>query len=254
MAERICAPGLRPAGLDDGLYRLGRRGGGDGRRSRGFRRRALHAAGPRAGRWRALRVSRSGRRRRAGAYLRERAQARRASIGYDPKLHSPDSLDRLRSAADAAGATLVPVARNPIDEIWDDRPPIPMAKVVPQQETYTGESAASKRHRLGEGLSGEGADAVVITSPASIAWLFNVRGGDVARTPLPLGRSGAALGRHGRFVLGRREGLAGTAANGSATKSRCKPSDELQPALRELARQEGASSIRRRRPLGISKN
>ena len=122
------------------------------------------------------------------AYIRERAP-KGGRIGYDPKLHSPDSLDRLRAAADAAGVTLVPLARNPIDEIWDDRPAIPMAKVVPQAETYTGENAASKRHRLGEGLAGEGADAVVITSPASIAWLFNVRGGDVARTPLPLGEA-----------------------------------------------------------------
>jgi Xaa-Pro aminopeptidase len=32
-------------------------------------------------------------------------------------------------------------------------------------------------------------DAAIITSPASIAWLFNVRGGDVSRTPLPLGRA-----------------------------------------------------------------
>jgi Xaa-Pro aminopeptidase len=90
------------------------------------------------------------------AYLRERA-AKGAKIGYDPKLHSPDSLDRIRVAADAAGAELVPVTQNPIDTIWDDRPAIPMAKVAPHAETYSGESAASKRHRLGEGLSKESA-------------------------------------------------------------------------------------------------
>jgi Xaa-Pro aminopeptidase len=121
-------------------------------------------------------------------YIRERA-TKGARIGYDPKLHSPESLERLKSAADAAGADLVPVERNPIDEIWDDRPPIPAAKVAPHAEDYTGESSASKRHRLGESLRGEKSDATVITSPASIAWLFNVRGGDVARTPLPLGEA-----------------------------------------------------------------
>jgi Xaa-Pro aminopeptidase len=122
------------------------------------------------------------------AYLRERAP-KGAKIGYDPKLHSPDNLDRLRAAAEAAGAQLTPVSRNPIDDIWDDRPPLPMAKVAPQAEQFTGEAASSKRHRLGQDLKKENADAVVITSPASIAWLFNVRGGDVARTPLPLGES-----------------------------------------------------------------
>ncbi len=121
-------------------------------------------------------------------YLRERAK-RGARIGYDPKLHSPDSLDRLRAAADAAGAHLVALERNPIDAIWDDRPAIPAARVAPHSETYAGESAASKRHRLGEALGKEGAEATVITSPASLAWLFNIRGGDVARTPLPLGEA-----------------------------------------------------------------
>ena len=34
-----------------------------------------------------------------------------------------------------------------------------------------------------------GADAAVLTAPASLAWLFNIRGGDVIRTPLPLGQA-----------------------------------------------------------------
>ncbi len=122
------------------------------------------------------------------AYLRERA-GKGARIGFDPKLHSPDSLDRLRAATEAAGAELVPVARNPIDSIWDDRPAIPMAQVAPQQEKYSGESADSKRHRLGDELGKDGADCVVLTSPASLAWLFNIRGGDVARSPLPIGEA-----------------------------------------------------------------
>ncbi|MBL8537879.1 MAG: aminopeptidase P family protein [Hyphomonadaceae bacterium] len=121
-------------------------------------------------------------------YLREHAP-KGAKIGYDPKLHSPDSLDRLRKAAESAGAQLVAVAPNPIDAIWDNRPPIPMARIEPHPETFAGESSAAKRHRLGEALSKGGAEAVVLTSPASLAWLFNIRGGDVARTPLPLGEA-----------------------------------------------------------------
>lgn len=106
-------------------------------------------------------------------------------LGYDPRLFSPDSLERLKSAAAEAGAELTPVARNPIDEAWGKlRPPIPATPAVPHPEAYAGESSASKRKRLGETL---GADAAILTSPASIAWLFNIRGRDVARTPLPLG-------------------------------------------------------------------
>ncbi|MDX2237398.1 MAG: aminopeptidase P family protein [Hyphomonadaceae bacterium] len=124
----------------------------------------------------------------AAAYLRERAW-RGAKIGYDPKLVSPDALDRLKAAADDVGALLAPVSPNPIDEAWADRPARPAAPIVPHPDDYAGEPAAAKRKRLGEGIAADGADAAVITSPASLAWLFNIRGGDVARSPLPLGEA-----------------------------------------------------------------
>jgi len=167
------------------------------------------------------------------AFIRERGKQGQR-IGYDSKLHSPDSLDRLRAAADAAGVALVPVERNPVDDIWDDRPPIPMAKVVPQQEAYTGENASSKRQRLGDALGKEGADAVVITSPASIAWLFNVRGGDVARTPLPLGE--AILHKDGTADLFlAAEKVSPELREWLGNQVAIKPSEELQPTLRGLS-------------------
>ena len=110
-------------------------------------------------------------------------------IGYDPRLMSPDALDKLTEAAAKAGATLVVVDPNPIDTAWTDRPSEPTQAVVPHDVAYAGESSSSKRARLGRALAEQKIDAAVITSPASIAWLFNIRGGDVSRTPLPLGRA-----------------------------------------------------------------
>jgi Xaa-Pro aminopeptidase len=122
------------------------------------------------------------------AYL-EQARAG-AVIGYDPRLHSPDALAGLRKAADKAGATLKPVAPNPLDAAWgQERPAQPKAAVVPQPLEHAGEDSAAKRGRIGEALKTLGADAAVITAPAAIAWLFNVRGGDVIRTPLPLSQA-----------------------------------------------------------------
>ncbi|NBB15529.1 M24 family metallopeptidase [Caulobacter sp. SLTY] len=113
-----------------------------------------------------------------------------AVIGYDPRLHSPDALAGLKKAADKAGATLKAVAPNPLDTAWgDNRPAQPKAQVVPQPLDYAGEDSAAKRARIGEALKKQGADAAVLTAPASIAWLFNVRGGDVIRTPLPLSQA-----------------------------------------------------------------
>ncbi|MDB5419278.1 MAG: metallopeptidase family protein [Phenylobacterium sp.] len=123
------------------------------------------------------------------AYL-ESAPARGARIGYDPRLHSPDALERLKTAAAKAGAELRPVSTNPVDQAWGaQRPPQPVAPVVPHRLDYAGEEASKKRHRLGDDLKARGADAAVLTAPASIAWLFNVRGGDVIRSPLPFGQA-----------------------------------------------------------------
>ena len=111
------------------------------------------------------------------------------TIGYDPRLVSPDVLDRLTEAAKKAGAELVATDPNPIDLAWTDRPAEPTAQVVGHELAYTGESSSSKRARLGKAMADAKIDAVVLTSPASLAWLFNIRGGDVSRTPLPLGRA-----------------------------------------------------------------
>ncbi len=122
------------------------------------------------------------------AYL-ERAP-KGAVIGYDPRLHSPDALASLKRAASKAGATLKPVAENPVDAAWAEvRPAQPAAPVVPHEDRYAGESSASKRARIGAAIADAGADAAVLTAPTSIAWLFNVRGGDVIRSPLPLAQA-----------------------------------------------------------------
>jgi Xaa-Pro aminopeptidase len=110
-------------------------------------------------------------------------------VGYDARIISPDALERFREAARKAGVDLVETDTNPVDAAWTDRPSEPTAHVVPHDIAYAGESSSSKRARLGKAMQDQKIDAAIITSPASIAWLFNVRGGDVSRTPLPLGRA-----------------------------------------------------------------
>jgi Xaa-Pro aminopeptidase len=112
-----------------------------------------------------------------------------ARIGYDPKLVAPDTLSRLSEAASESGVTLVALPENPIDLAWEDRPAEPTAEILPHAETFSGETSASKRSRLGEKLGRDGIAASVLTSPAALAWLFNIRGRDVTRTPLPLGNA-----------------------------------------------------------------
>ncbi|GBF57612.1 putative dipeptidase PepE [Candidatus Phycosocius bacilliformis] len=110
-----------------------------------------------------------------------------AKIGYDPRLVPPDVLARLKESATQAGVELVALDANPIDQAWTDRPAEPTAEIVPHPETFSGESSASKRSRIGEKLARDGLDISVLTAPAALAWLFNIRGKDVTRTPLALG-------------------------------------------------------------------
>lgn len=113
-----------------------------------------------------------------------------AVIGYDARLHSPSALEGLKAAAQRAGAILKPVAANPVDQAWGEaRPAQPTAPVVPHPLEYAGQDSSAKRAQVGAAIAAFGADAAVITAPASIAWLFNVRGGDVIRTPLPLSQA-----------------------------------------------------------------
>ncbi len=107
-------------------------------------------------------------------------------LGYDPWLHTEKSLESWREAAEKAGGELVAAETNPLDAVWADRPAAPAAPIVPHDLAFAGESSEAKRKRVGTALAEKGADAAVITAPDSIAWLLNVRGGDVAHTPLPL--------------------------------------------------------------------
>jgi Xaa-Pro aminopeptidase len=107
------------------------------------------------------------------------------NVGFDPRLHTPDGLAPVRKAVEAAGGRMVEA--HLIDELWTDRPSPPSAPVECWPERFAGASAADKRARIGEALRKEKLDAAVLSSPESVAWLLNIRGGDVAVTPIALG-------------------------------------------------------------------
>src|SRR5215831_6795259 len=122
-----------------------------------------------------------------------------AVLAYDPWLHTPHDMERFRGGAEMAGAVLCAVPENPLDRVWSDQPASPIAPVMPHPDRFAGDSAQSKRARLARSLQEEGVAAVVLTMPESIAWLLNIRGGDVPHTPLPL--SFAILRHDGTVAL-----------------------------------------------------
>lgn len=107
-------------------------------------------------------------------------------IGFDPKLHSPAALSRLVTAIEGAGGTAISLSPNPIDVAWTDRPAAPVTPITIQPEALAGKSHTQKRAEIAKTIHKQNADCALITAPASIAWLLNIRGADVQCTPLPL--------------------------------------------------------------------
>ena len=107
-------------------------------------------------------------------------------LGFDPRLHAPLQARQLKAWAEAAGAELVALEENPLDAVWEGRPPAPLSPAVPHSLDYAGEASEEKRARLADDMKKKGLAAAVLTLPESIAWLLNLRGGDVPHTPFTL--------------------------------------------------------------------
>lgn len=104
-------------------------------------------------------------------------------IGFDPWLHTIAEIDRLRAALAPRHINLQPVA-NLIDAVWSDRPDPPLAQAETWPLAYAGRSAEAKLAEIAACLAQSGEDAALITQPDSLCWLLNLRGGDVAHTPV----------------------------------------------------------------------
>jgi len=108
-------------------------------------------------------------------------------LGYDPFLHLRGELDRLEKALAARGGELVPLTDNPIERIWSDRPAPPVAPLANHPLAYAGERSVDKRRRMLEAAGAAGADGLFVSAADGVAWLLNIRGGDVPFNPLCLG-------------------------------------------------------------------
>jgi Xaa-Pro aminopeptidase len=126
-------------------------------------------------------------------------------LGYDPWLHTVEGAERLGKACAAAGATLVAVEPDLIDAIWADRPAPPLGAVTVHDVRFAGEAAEDKLARIRAEVAKLRADALVVSDPHAVAWTFNIRGADVAHTPLPLAFAIVPqAGRPSLYVDGRK--------------------------------------------------
>ncbi|MCL2715735.1 MAG: aminopeptidase P family protein [Alphaproteobacteria bacterium] len=120
-------------------------------------------------------------------------------LGYDPWLTTSAAARRLAAACAKKGAELVALDSNPIDALWLERPAPPLAKVVVHDPQFAGASVAGKLKAIIEQIDPLKVDALVISDSHAVAWTFNIRGGDIAHTPLPL--SYALIPKHERPTI-----------------------------------------------------
>ena len=107
-------------------------------------------------------------------------------IGYDPWLHTRVWVSGAVKALAAKDAELVAIHDNPIDAVWSSRPAPSTERLIIHPMEFAGQSSADKRKAVAGWLTERNADAVVIAALDSVAWLFNIRGKDVSRTPVAL--------------------------------------------------------------------
>ena len=157
-----------------------------------------------------------------------------ARIGFDPWLHtSPWAKAAARVLADA-GAELVPVKANPIDAVWQDQPAPSAAPAFVLDDRFAGRSSMAKRSDVAEWLKAQKLDAAVVSALDSVAWLLNIRGADVDRTPVALSYVIAhADGTADWFIAPEKVTPDLPAALGNAVRIR--PRDQFTAALAGLA-------------------
>ncbi|XP_069165521.1 xaa-Pro aminopeptidase 1 isoform X2 [Procambarus clarkii] len=105
-------------------------------------------------------------------------------VGVDPYLLEAEGWRDFARELHGGGHSIIPVPENLIDLLWDDRPLRPAKPVVPLEIKYTGLSLTEKVKHLREDLVEENASMIVITALDEVAYLYNLRGSDIAYNPV----------------------------------------------------------------------
>lgn len=106
-------------------------------------------------------------------------------IGFDGRVVSGVWGRELLEIAEKKQAKLS-VDEDLIDQIWTDRPELPKAPVMILDIRYTGEDTADKLAKVRQQMEEKEASIHLLTSLYDIAWLLNLRGGDITYVPVIL--------------------------------------------------------------------
>ena len=162
-----------------------------------------------------------------------------AAVGVDPAVIGLRRARRIAEAMGPAGIALKPIDENLVDAV---RGPVPgrraRSRVVPHPVRFAGETSAVKLRRVRRAMRERGADALVVTPLDAIAWLFNVRGSDVAYNPVVIAY---AVVTRDEAVLHVDRGKLEPAVQAQLERiARIEPYAAIRRTLRGLARRKAA--------------
>ena len=107
------------------------------------------------------------------------------TLGYDGRTIGGGLADTLHKALDPKYIRFMET-EDLVGKIWTDRPAFPAAPIWTLEEKYTGRSRKDKLEGLRRHMAGCRADRTLIAGLDDIAWLFNIRGGDIDFNPVPM--------------------------------------------------------------------
>ena len=105
-------------------------------------------------------------------------------VGVDPFLMPFSSWKPLAAALEESGHVLIPVPENLVDLVWDDRPAPPQNQINPLSDRFTGQSWQEKIAAIRQEMGKKNTRALILTALDDIAYLFNLRGSDIAFNPV----------------------------------------------------------------------
>lgn len=105
-------------------------------------------------------------------------------VGLDGWVNSYSSTSGLIADLRKAGGITVRTNFDPLEEIWKDRPSIPLKPVEIQPMEFAGEDVSSKIKRIRLALRAQQADGMLVSALDDIAWTLNLRGTDVHCVPV----------------------------------------------------------------------
>lgn len=118
------------------------------------------------------------------ASLGQDAASSSLEVGLDGMVNSYNETVALMSDLRKNGGMTLRTNLDPLQEIWKNRPQIPLNPVEIHPLCYAGESLSSKIGRIRKALRSQHADGLLVSALDDIAWTLNLRGSDVHCNPV----------------------------------------------------------------------